>query len=349
VKILHLTYDDVSNPWLGGGGAVRTFEVYRRLASRHEVTVITGSFPGARDQSIEGIQYRRVGYGSRGYFLSRITYALAASRLVRKLDYDIVVEDFSAFSPCLSPLHTDKPAVAVLHNLYEGHTVRKYSLLGIVPYFSEKRGLKLYEKFIVVSPSLQQRLLQLGEESRNVVFIPNAVDDSLFRVEGKAGNCILFLGRIEKYQKGLDTLLTAFREVADKMPGTEMVIAGGGKDERWLMQELADVHSETAVRYVGPVFGEAKTELLSCCLFVCMPSRFEGWPLVAMEAAACGKPVVGTKVPGLWDAVKDGETGLLVESEDVTGLARAMLTLLVDGRLRDRLGDNARKWARSFS
>ena len=47
MKICHLMYDDVDNPWLGGGGAVRAMELYRRLASRHEITVVSGLFPGA--------------------------------------------------------------------------------------------------------------------------------------------------------------------------------------------------------------------------------------------------------------------------------------------------------------
>ena len=51
MKICHLIYDDVNNPWLGGGGAVRAWEIYRRLAADHEITLVTGKFPGGGDES----------------------------------------------------------------------------------------------------------------------------------------------------------------------------------------------------------------------------------------------------------------------------------------------------------
>ena len=96
MRILHLIYDDLDNPWLGGGGAVRTQEIYRRIAARgHRVTVLCGRYPGAaRVERRGGVAYRRVGL-SRGYVLSRLTYVLGAARLLKHGGYDIVIEDVS--------------------------------------------------------------------------------------------------------------------------------------------------------------------------------------------------------------------------------------------------------------
>ncbi|NTU41942.1 MAG: glycosyltransferase family 1 protein, partial [Nitrospirales bacterium] len=53
MRIVHCIYDHIRNPWVGGGGAVRMFEIYRRLSQRHRITVICGKYPGARDYQEE--------------------------------------------------------------------------------------------------------------------------------------------------------------------------------------------------------------------------------------------------------------------------------------------------------
>ena len=79
-----------------------------------------------------------------------------------------------------------------------------------------------------------------------------------------------------------------------------------------------------------------------------MPSRYEGWGIAAVEAQAAGKAVLGTRVSGLRDAVREGETGLLVEAGQPEALAQGMRQLLDQPDLRLRLGRQGREWARRF-
>jgi D-inositol-3-phosphate glycosyltransferase len=88
--------------------------------------------------------------------------------------------------------------------------------------------------------------------------------------------------------------------------------------------------------------------LLRCALFACMPSRYEGWGIAAVEAQATGKAVLATRISGLQDAVRDGETGILVKAGDAGALATGMRTMLDDEETRQRLGRNAQNWARNF-
>src|SRR4051812_9221236 len=96
LRVLHLIYDDIGNPWLGGGGALRTREINRRLAaSGHDITVLTGIYPGAAPaETIAGIKYRRIGWpgwlARRSYMGSRIAFVLAAVFLLKRTPYDIV-------------------------------------------------------------------------------------------------------------------------------------------------------------------------------------------------------------------------------------------------------------------
>jgi len=103
MRICHLIYDDVANPWLGGGGAIRAREIYRRLADRHDITLVTGDFPGSkRQEEAEGIHVVRVGSG-RSYSMSRLSYTLTAPAQLRRLRWDVFVHEFSAFAPLRIP------------------------------------------------------------------------------------------------------------------------------------------------------------------------------------------------------------------------------------------------------
>src|SRR5207244_1235012 len=94
VRILHLDPDDLDNP-LAGGGPVRTFEICRRLARRHEITVLTPTFPGSTPlMEREGVRYVRLGRKVRDHGSSHhITFALALPRAVRRFEHDLLVED----------------------------------------------------------------------------------------------------------------------------------------------------------------------------------------------------------------------------------------------------------------
>lgn len=99
---------------------------------------------------------------------------------------------------------------------------------------------------------------------------------------------------------------------------------------------------------LGRVEEEQKGELLRRALVVCLPSRYEGWCMVAVEAAAAGKAVLGTNIDGLRDAVRHDETGVLVPSGDAGALAAGMRTLIADAPRRQALAAAARAWARGF-
>jgi len=347
MKILHLIYDDINNPWLGGGGAVRTYEIYKRLAKKHEITVVTGNYPNAKgEEEKDGITYERIG-SDKNYLWSRLTYSLNAPKLIKGSDCDIVVEDFSAFSPCFSPLHTKKPVVVSIQNVFGIHAIKKYKILGVIAFICEKFGLKLYKNFIVVSLSIKEQLKSVN--CGNMLVIPNAVDCSLMHLKTTEKNYILYLGRIDIYQKGIDVLLKSFSKIA-KHKDVKLIIAGSGKEKDIdnLRNLIRTLDLENRVDFVGRIFNREKNELLSSCLFVCMPSRFESWGIVAIEAAACGKPVIGTKIFGLCDSIKDSKTGILVESDNPDELYRAMIRLIESEDLRRRFGENGKIWAQNF-
>ncbi len=94
----HIIYDDIKNPWCGGGGAKRVFEVDKRLAGRHRIKVFTGNFPGAKNEVIDSVEFVRVGFGFN-YLISRITFSLFIPFYIISGKYDIIVNEFSVYSP----------------------------------------------------------------------------------------------------------------------------------------------------------------------------------------------------------------------------------------------------------
>jgi len=96
---------------------------------------------------------------------------------------------------------------------------------------------------------------------------------------------------------------------------------------------------------LGNVSYEKMPYIYSISDVVVLPSLREGTPLVLLEAMACGKPVVATRVGGIPEIVEHGEGGLLVRPKDVEGLSKAILTLLEDPGLREEMGKKARRRA----
>ena len=111
-------YDDIANPWLGGGGAVRAMELYRRLASRHEITVVSGLFPGAElETERHGLRLLRVG-SARSYALSRVGYCRAAVAQLQRLEWDLWINEFSAFAPLRVPAALRRQGSAFVLSLH---------------------------------------------------------------------------------------------------------------------------------------------------------------------------------------------------------------------------------------
>jgi len=346
VKILHIIYDDVHNPWVGGGGAIRAREINRLLAGRHAVTLLTGNYRGARSGDIDGIRYVRLGSGKR-YFLSRLTFSILVPFALRKYDCDLIVNDFSIFSPCFIQWYTRKPVVNMFHHIIGAQVLRKFFFLGIFAYIFEKIFMQTAKNIITVSDSVQAKIERSGKD-RRIECIYNGVDADLFTAASSQGGYIAFLGRLDVYMKGLDLLLKAFARIPDASVRLKIAGSGPEKNVKRLRALAHRLRLDDRVAFLGRIGREEKKDFLSHALFVVMPSRFEGWGIAAIEAAACGKAVIGSAIPGLRDAIIDGKTGLLVESGNIREFTDAMTALLQDEKRRSMMEKNGKRWAQNF-
>ena len=347
MKILHFIYDDHNNPWMGGGGCVRTYELYSRFSKENEIEVVTSYYPGAkRKEKIGNILYRRVGLKTN-YLISRMTFSLCSFFIIAKNNFDIAIEDFSCHSPCFVPLFTRKTDCASIQNLHAKHTKKRFFIVGYIAVFFEWLGLLSYKNFVSVSLAIDSELKKRTRNKR-IELIEYGVEDNLYGKSFNEKNYILYIGRLDIYQKGLDILLPAFKEVLKENNDLKLIMAGKGNDEKKVKKMVKELGLEDNVEFSGRVSGGKKAELIGSALFVCMPSRFESWGIVAVEAGACGRPVIGTNVPGLNESIRDKETGFLVKKEDMQGLADCMAGLIKNKDLRKAMGAKGRLWAQNF-
>jgi glycosyltransferase involved in cell wall biosynthesis len=175
------------------------------------------------------------------------------------------------------------------------------------------------------------------------------VDTELFKPTKSQGRYlstegvnILTVARLHRY-KGLDYLVEAMSLLRD-MKELKLYIMGKGGEEANLQSLVKLLHLEGTVKFMEtPIPNYEMPFLYGECDIYIKPSIIEPFGIAILEAMACGKPVIGTKVGGMLDTIKDGETGFLVAPKKPNELADR-IKALKNEEVRAKLGEKARSW-----
>jgi D-inositol-3-phosphate glycosyltransferase len=213
-------------------------------------------------------------------------------------------------------------------------------------------------------PAEAEQLVRLyGARPERIELVPPGVVHAFFSPGDRAGAraaldlpedrpVLLFVGRIQPL-KGLDVAVRALAELPDR--GAVLVAVGGpsgldGEVEEAKVRLLAEeLGVDDRIRWVAPQPHYLLSTFYRAADVVLVPSRSESFGLVALEAAACGTPVVAAAVGGLRTLVEDGRTGFLVEGRDPDAFAAATDELLADPALAAAMGADAAARARTFT
>lgn len=310
---LHVTLVSGVNLAAPQAGGTRSYVLglAERLAARQIGVSLVAR--GNSSNPIDGVRYIPVRSGpSSVRFLLRLT----AKSLALPIPDDSIIhaqrpDDLVPFAFA----KRQNPAICTLHGAH-GLAVRRrrgsgYSLLyGAL----ERIGLRRAHRVIAVDPGTARWYTnQYSWLAKRTTVIPVAVDLRRFRPLDKEGarrhfrieaeRVLLYAGRLS-VEKHVEAIIRALASVSR----TELLIAGGGPEEPGL-RALAD---GAPVRFLGPVSHESMPPLLNAADLVVLPSEYEGLPTIALEALACGVPVVATPVGALPEIVVPGRTGWLV-------------------------------------
>ncbi len=235
----------------------------------------------------------------------------------------------------------------------------------------EHHVVAIVDRIIAATPAEEIQLIELYDaDPAKITVIPPGVDLARFHPLDKAmakkkvgipcgDTNILFAGRIEPL-KGVDTLLRAMSILQERHPEAVrnacVAIIGGdpwADDLDAEMARLQALRAELGIHDLVTFLGAKDQDVLpyyyAAAEMVVMPSHYESFGMVALEAMAMGTPVIASEVGGLAYLVQHGLNGFHVPSRDPEALAARILELLTDHELRERLGEQARIYAQQFS
>lgn len=283
-----------------GGAEKRLEEVCERLGQQHEIHVL-GAANNTTAQETDAYTLHHPPMLDN-IFLIYLMLSVALPFYALYLKPDVIYEDISVF-PWFAPFTCFwVNSVSIIHN-FNGRELltRKQYVKGSLLWVGDVLTKQMYrsETMIVVSKHMEEALEREGFE--DIKLIHNGVDQDLYTVESKATpDRLLYIGRLE-YRKGPDLLF----DVVDILPSSFDIHVAGANQGGY------DIPSR--IQYHGYVTEEAKQALLSKATYVLIPSRWEGFGIVALEAAATGTPVIANDVPGLREAVAGNDIGVLAD------------------------------------
>jgi len=302
MKIAYV-YDAVY-PWIKGGAEKRIHEISKRLVERgHEVHLFGMKWwEGEKDIAVDGIYLHGIGKWDNLYVNGRRSikeglYFGMKTLTGLKGDFDIIdcqeFPYFSCFSAKMISLLNKSELVITWHEVWGDYWFEYLGKKGIFGWSVEKLTTKLTKGNVAVSERTKEDLERIGVKG-DVQVIPNGIDfGEIEKIRASEEESdIIFAGRLIK-EKNVDVLIKAVELVRKKIPDVKCMIIGDGPEKGDLEKLATDLGLDGNITFTG--FLENHDDVISCMksskVFV-LPSTREGFGIVALEANACGLPVV---------------------------------------------------------
>lgn len=388
VAMLSVHTSPLDQPGVGDAGGLNVYvvELSKRLAAQGtEVEIFTRAATSDLPPRVElspGVMVRHVTAGPfeglakedlPSQLCALTSGVLRAEAAVDRGFYDVIHSHYW-LSGQVGWLAKERWGVPLVHSMHTMAKVKNLSLAeGDVPEptareIGESQVVEAADRLVANTDDEADQLIELyGADPQHVAVVAPGVDLERFRPGDKAaaraklglpltGDVVLFVGRIQPL-KAPDVLLRAISRLLQKSPhkrrNLTVAIVGGpsGADTAYPdhLQGLAgSLRISDLVRFAPPARQDDLVHWYRAADVVVVPSYNESFGLVAIEAQACGTPVVAASVGGLRTAVDDGTSGLLVPGHDPVDYADAIGRLLDDELLRHSLGRGALSHAQQF-
>ena len=282
-----------------------------------------------------------------GYFRRRQVHKKRLKGVLQEIRPDVVDCFYPGECSFVPGLKDGSRKVMELHQskLFH-HQYNRSGLMGLadkVRAWMDERLVRKFDWFVV----LTQEDMQMWGEMPGIRVIPNAANFIAEKYSDCSAKRVIAVGRLD-YQKSFDRLIRVWEKVHQQMPDWRLDIFGQGEWKEMLQGMIDERGLQETVKLNGPTknIGQEYSE----SSMIVMSSHYEGFPMVMIEAMACGLPAVSFDFKcGPRDIIKEGENGLVVKDGDIDGLAKAMMTLMRDDELRRKMGENAKRVVETFS
>jgi glycosyltransferase involved in cell wall biosynthesis len=285
----------------------------------------------------------------KGYLRRKKNHKQKLSAILNKEKADVMVSLFPSESSFYPSLKDGSKKVLELHfNKFFRLQYNRTGLMGLIDRlrtWQDERMVRKFDKFVVLS----QEDKGYWGKMPNLCVIPNAalrMSDTYAEGDKKR---VIAVGRLD-YQKGFDRLIEAWRIVQQNKAYADwhLDIFGQGEWKEMLQARINSYGLQDSMKLNAPTKQIGKEYTESSMLV--MSSNYEGFPMVMIEAMACGLPVVTFDYKcGPRDIIDHEINGLLVKDGDIEGLAKAMISMMRDDAARKRMGENAKKVVETYS
>jgi glycosyltransferase involved in cell wall biosynthesis len=240
-------------------------------------------------------------------------------------------------------------ALAEIEINYNSFLNKVSALATLIP---EKYILSKIKHIIVCSEDMRRRIIKYVKAS--IYVIPNGIDNSIENITiSSISNiikhpAILYIGRFEKI-KGVDLLIKAIPEIKRNIPGVHVYLAGNGSKKNMMKKLARRLNIDNCIIYLGYITGQEKYTCIKAADLILVPSYYESFGLALLEAMACGKPVVATRVGNIPYLVEDGISGYLVEPGNYRELATRSIEILSNNTLGEKMGMSGKMKAQGYT
>ncbi|HSD98833.1 MAG TPA: glycosyltransferase family 4 protein [Patescibacteria group bacterium] len=349
MNILLLNWRDIKNPKAGGAEIV-TFEHEKAWAFKgHSVTWFTSGFPQSlAEEAIDGVKIIRKGTMVTVFFYAFLFY------LQHRKQFDVVIDEIHGI-PFFTPLYVSGPKITFIHEVAEEIWDYMYPFpINTVGKFLETFYLPLYKKIRLWTDaqSTIDDLVKFGFLRNNCFAIACPIKNTpLTKKPVKEKNkTFIFVSRVVR-MKGIEEVIKSFGFIQKEDANAKLWIVGKGEEEyiRKLKSMAGEYHIEKNVTFFGEVSEKEKLHLMSKAHLLLHASVKEGWGLVVMEAASQWTPSVVYNVAGLKDSVKNNITGIVLEANSPSEMAKQAILLVNDKKRYSRFQTNGLSWVKSLS
>ena len=271
---------------------------------------------------------------------------------IKKRNIPIVytAHDVQAICPAITMMDNDKNICEkCMNGKYVNCITKKCnknstlkSLIGAIEgyyYRNQKIYTNKIDKIITPSEFYKSKLIEDGIPENKIISMHNCIDVNQYNIETSDEGYGLYIGRLSK-EKGIINLIKAF----EKTEKGKLYIAGEGPEKEEIQNIIKNNKLEERVKLLGFLNKEQVNENISKARFIVLPSIwYENCPYSALETLAIGKPVIGAKIGGIPELVKDNQTGLLYNHDNIEELAEKMKILFENKELAEKFGKNAKQ------